>query len=145
MKRSMVVATTLLAAGAPFAQTVGFDTDAVGSPPTGWTCGVTGRGNPAMDCRGRRRCAEPAQLALAIGSGTFPWCVRPDAAIADGFVEVKFKPINGREDQAGGVVWRWKDGNQLLRRPAPTRWRTTSRCITQKAACARRSSTLMRQ
>ncbi len=23
---------------------------------------------------------------------------------------MKFKPIRGREDQAGGVVWRWKDG-----------------------------------
>jgi hypothetical protein len=32
-------------------------------------------------------------------------------SIADGFVEVEFKPIAGREDQAGGVVWRWKDGN----------------------------------
>ena len=29
----------------------------------------------------------------------------------DGFVEVKFKPISGKEDQAGGVVWRWKDGD----------------------------------
>jgi hypothetical protein len=30
--------------------------------------------------------------------------------LSDGFVEVKFKPLSGREDQAGGVVWRWKDG-----------------------------------
>ena len=29
----------------------------------------------------------------------------------DGFVEVKFKPISGGEDQAGGLVWRWKDGD----------------------------------
>src|SRR3546814_16374361 len=29
----------------------------------------------------------------------------------DGVVEVKFKPIAGKEDQAGGVVWRWKDSN----------------------------------
>ena len=29
--------------------------------------------------------------------------------IADGYVEVRLKPISGREDQAGGVVWRWKD------------------------------------
>src|SRR5690606_13103590 len=32
-------------------------------------------------------------------------------AVADGFVEVKFKSIAGKEDQAGGVVWRWKDGD----------------------------------
>ena len=24
---------------------------------------------------------------------------------------MKFKPIAGREDAAGGVIWRWKDGN----------------------------------
>jgi hypothetical protein len=30
-------------------------------------------------------------------------------AITDGFAEVKFKPISGHEDQAGGLVWRWKD------------------------------------
>src|SRR5205823_1429926 len=45
------------------------------------------------------------------GSGTFPWCVRSDTSLADGYVEVKFKPLTGREDQAGGVVWRWKDGD----------------------------------
>jgi hypothetical protein len=27
------------------------------------------------------------------------------------FVEIKFKPLEGKEDQAGGVVWRWKDGD----------------------------------
>jgi hypothetical protein len=42
------------------------------------------------------------------GVATFAWCVKEGAAIADGFVEVKFKPISGREDQAGGLVWRWK-------------------------------------
>jgi hypothetical protein len=24
---------------------------------------------------------------------------------------VRFKPISGREDQAGGLMWRWKDGD----------------------------------
>lgn len=111
MKRSMVVAATLLAAGSPFAQTVGFDTDAVGSPPAGWTCGVTGRGNPRWTIEADPGAPSLPNVLLQSGSGTFPWCVRAEAAIADGFVEVKFKPIKGREDQAGGVVWRWKDGN----------------------------------
>ena len=35
----------------------------------------------------------------------------PKTSVQDGFVEVKFKPISGREDQAGGVVWRLKDAN----------------------------------
>src|SRR6266446_1372861 len=31
--------------------------------------------------------------------------------IQDGFVEVKFKPVAGKEDQAGGVIWRAKDSD----------------------------------
>jgi hypothetical protein len=30
-------------------------------------------------------------------------------ALKIGFVEVKFKPISGKEDQAGGLIWRCKD------------------------------------
>ena len=37
--------------------------------------------------------------------------MKQGTALADGVVEVKFKPLTGREDQAGGVVWRWKDGD----------------------------------
>jgi hypothetical protein len=50
------------------------------------------------------------------GKATFPWCVSEDVGDADGSVEMKFKPISGKEGQAGGVVWRqrWK---QLLCRP----------------------------
>lgn len=111
MKRSIVVATTLLAAGSPFAETLHFDSDAVGSPPAGWTCGVTGRGNPRWTIERDAEAPSPPNVLLQSGSGTFPWCARTEVAIADGFVEVKFKPIKGREDQAGGLVWRWKDGN----------------------------------
>ena len=35
-----------------------------------------------------------------------------DISIENGYVEVKFKALSGEEDQAGGVVWRWKDGNR---------------------------------
>ena len=37
--------------------------------------------------------------------------MKPDVQLTDGYVEVKFKPVSGREDQAGGLVWRWKDGD----------------------------------
>ena len=45
------------------------------------------------------------------GSGAFPWCVRKGTSLADGFVEVRFKPEGGKQDQAGGVVWRWMNGD----------------------------------
>jgi hypothetical protein len=38
-------------------------------------------------------------------------CIKGDTSVKDGYVEVKFKPISGREDQAGGLIWRAKDAN----------------------------------
>jgi hypothetical protein len=26
-------------------------------------------------------------------------------------VETRFRPVDGREDRAGGVVWRWRDAD----------------------------------
>ena len=93
------------------AQTVNFDADAVGAAPSGWTCGVTGRGSPRWAVAAEPGAPSGANVLRQSGSGTFPWCVRTGTSLSDGFVEVKFKPVSGREDQAGGLVWRWKDGD----------------------------------
>jgi hypothetical protein len=45
------------------------------------------------------------------GQATYPVCIKDDTSLKDGFVEVKFKPISGREDQAGGLIWRARDPN----------------------------------
>jgi hypothetical protein len=45
------------------------------------------------------------------GQATFPVCLKDATNLKDGFVEVKFKPLSGKEDQAGGVIWRAKDSN----------------------------------
>jgi hypothetical protein len=80
--------------------------------PEGWTCGVTGRGSPRWTIETEATAPSPPQVLKQSGSGDFPWCVLKSASVADGFVEVKLKPVAGKEDQAGGVVWRWKDGNR---------------------------------
>lgn len=100
-----------LDSGLHFAATISFDQDAPGVAPAGWRAGVTGRGSPKWSVEADATAPSPPNVLKQSGSGTFPWCVRPDASFADGQVEVKFKPIAGREDQAGGVVWRFKDGN----------------------------------
>ena len=92
------------------AETVNFDADAVGSVPATWVQGVTGRGSPRWSVERDDSAPSAPNVLKQSGSGTFPWCVRRDVSIADGFVEVKFKALAGKEDQAGGVVWRWKDG-----------------------------------
>jgi hypothetical protein len=45
------------------------------------------------------------------GAATYPVCFKNDTRIKDGFVEVKFKPVSGKEDQAGGVIWRCQDAD----------------------------------
>jgi hypothetical protein len=92
-------------------ETIGFDKDSPGTTPAGWTCGVTGKGSPRWIVEAYASAPSPPNVLKQSGSGTFPWCVRKDVQLEDGFVEVKFKPLSGREDQAGGVVWRWKDGD----------------------------------
>ena len=107
---SLVGVATGAAAAGPVGQTIRFDGEPTGIAPAGWTCGVTGRGSPRWTVE-----ADPVRptgrALLQSGSGTFPWCVRSGTSVADGFVEARFVPVSGREDQAGGVVWRWKDGD----------------------------------
>ena len=107
---SLGVLTSLLSTSV-VAQTVNFDADVVGAAPSGWTCGVTGRGSPRWTVAVEPGAPSGTNVLRQSGSGTFPWCVRSGTSLSDGFVEVKFKPLTGREDQAGGLVWRWKDGD----------------------------------
>jgi alanine dehydrogenase len=88
-----------------------FDMVKPGSLPAGWECGVTGKGAPRWTVEADPTAPSAPQVLQQSGSGTFPWCVRKDASLADGHVEVKFKALRGRQDQAGGVLWRWKDGD----------------------------------
>jgi hypothetical protein len=87
----------------PLAGMVSFNDEKDGSLPAGWAGGCTGKGAPKW-------AVENGALKQS-GEGTFPWCVKQGVALADGFVETRFKPLAGEEDQAGGLVWRWQDGD----------------------------------
>ena len=93
------------------AQSEGFDTTKPGALPPGWESGVTGKGVPRWSVQPDPSAPSAPHVLQQSGAGTFPWCVKKDVALADGYVEVKFKPLSGREDQAGGVVWRWKNAD----------------------------------
>ena len=92
-------------------ETINFDQDETGALPAGWKAGVTGRGSPKWSVEKDDSSPSPPNVLKQSGSGAFPWCVKSDTSIENGAVEVKFKPISGREDAAGGIVWRWKDGD----------------------------------
>lgn len=88
-----------------------FDKAAAGLLPADWKCGVTGKGTPRWGVVADANAPSKGNVLKQSGQGDFPWCVKSGVALTDGFVEVKFKPISGKEDQAGGVVWRWKDSD----------------------------------
>ena len=93
------------------AATLPFDADAVGALPKGCVAGSTGGGSPRWSVESDATAPSKPNVLKQSGVAPFPWCVVKDAAVTDGWVEVRFKALSGREDQAGGLVWRWKDGN----------------------------------
>src|SRR5437588_6901108 len=111
MTKACITAASIFAASAAFAETINFDSDSPGALPAGWEQGVTGKGNPKWAVRADPGAPSKPNVLEQSGSGTFPWCVLRKTSIENGFVEVRFKALSGSEDQAGGVVWRWKDGN----------------------------------
>jgi hypothetical protein len=102
---------TLISAGATFAQTVNFDNLTIGAPPPGWTATKTGSGEARWTIEKDDTAPSKPNVLKQSGQATYPVCIKDDTNLKDGFVEVKFKPISGKEDQAGGVIWRAKDSN----------------------------------
>ena len=92
MRALLVTGLVLLAAGIVGAQ-----------PARQWLFGSTGRGTA--------RWTEDAAGLTYRGGAAYGWAVLPASSLRDGFAQARFKPVSGREDQAGGVVWRWRDGD----------------------------------
>jgi hypothetical protein len=111
MKEACVALASVFAATAAFAETINFDTDPPGRLPSAWKQGVTGRGSALWVVRADPSAPGKPHVLQQSATGAFPWCVLAATSIEDGFVEVRVKAIAGNEDQAGGVVWRWKDGD----------------------------------
>ena len=112
MKELTIIAVfTLITASAAFAQTVNFDNLTIGAPPPGWTATKTGSGEAKWTIEKDDTAPSKPNVLKQSGQATYPVCIKDDTNLKDGFVEVKFKPISGKEDQAGGVIWRAKDSN----------------------------------
>jgi hypothetical protein len=93
------------------AETITFDNEPPGKLPAAWRQGVTGKGAALWAVRPDASAPSKPNVLQQSATGAFPWCVLPKAQVENGFVEVRFKPLTGNDDQAGGVVWRWKDGD----------------------------------
>jgi hypothetical protein len=99
------------AASATLAATVNFDKADTGKPPAGWTATQTGRGEAKWAVVQDVTAPSTPNVLKQAGVATFPVCLKDDTILKDGYVEVKFKPVSGNEDQAGGVIWRAKNAD----------------------------------
>ena len=106
-----VIAMTSLTAAAASAGTINFDDAKPGEPPPGWTVTKTGKGEAKWTIERDDTAPSPPNVLKQSGEASYPACLKNDTSVKDGFVEVKFKPISGKEDQAGGVMWRAKDAD----------------------------------
>ena len=112
MKRRLTALGVFSAARMVMAATiVNFDDVPQRGLPKKWKTGVTGQGEASWDVVADETAPSGASVLKQSGEATFSWAVKADEKIKDGFVEVKFKPISGKEDQAGGIVWRFQDAN----------------------------------
>lgn len=110
MRWTPAILVMLAAAGSVVAQTkVSFDE--ANALPKGWEAGITGKGTAQWEVVSEDSAPSGAMVLKQSGEATFCWSAKTDERIKDGFVEVKFKPISGKEDQAGGLVFRFKDAN----------------------------------
>jgi hypothetical protein len=90
--------------GTALAETINFDNAKTGATQTG-----SGSAKWSVE-RDDSAPSKPNVLKQS-GQATFPVCIKDDTSLKDGFVEVRFQPVSGKEDQAGGVIWRVQDAN----------------------------------
>jgi len=93
------------------AETVGFDEAKPGVLPANWIGTRTGKGEAKWSVEKDDAAPSKPHVLKQSGEAAYPVAVKEDTSLKDGFVSVKFKAISGEEDQAGGVVWRYKDAD----------------------------------
>lgn len=89
---------------------IDFDGSSLGAAPTGFTTAVTNGGQPerwVVEEDGGNRVV--VQRSTDRTGGRFPLCVFDGVSVRDVSVSVRIKPIAGEKDQAGGLVWRYRD------------------------------------
>jgi hypothetical protein len=93
-----------------------FSKDDVGKLPAGWMADKTGKGEGSV-WKVVADATTPSKTGYAIAQtaegpdALFNLCVAKESSFKDGEISVAFKALKGKEDQGGGIVWRWKDAD----------------------------------
>jgi hypothetical protein len=105
-----------LLAGDEKERTFRFKKEDAGKVPAGWKAAKTGQGEGSVwkvvadDTAPSKSGYVLAQTAES-PSNVFNICVADDTNYKDVEISVAFKAIKGKNDQGGGLVWRYKDAN----------------------------------
>lgn len=105
-----------LALTASVGQTINFDSATPGTVPPGWTTAIGRSGvAPKWEVLKDPGAPSPPYVFAQVSSGTAgehcPLAILNKVDVKDGDLSVKMKPVSGREDRAGGLVWRYRDPN----------------------------------
>src|SRR5262249_58760915 len=97
-------------------QTFTFVKDDLGKVPRGWTADKTGKGDGSVwkivaDATAPSGKGHVLAQTAESPSALFNLCVVDDANYKDVEVTVSFKAMKGKNDQGGGLVWRYQDAN----------------------------------
>jgi hypothetical protein len=93
-----------------------FDNGPIGKAPPGWTVAMTHRGGaPRWEIRQDQTAPTKPYVLAQVSSdntnGRAPLAILDGVDLRDGDVSVRIKPVAGKEDRAGGLVWRYHDEN----------------------------------
>jgi hypothetical protein len=103
------------------AETISFDLSEVGKLPRHFTTALTGGGGPVSwvvreDAQSPDGKPVLLQESADDTSYRFPLCVYDKLVARDVAVEVQFKALSGKVDQAGGIILRYSPDNYYIAR-----------------------------
>jgi len=113
----LVAVAVCIAAASVFAQKmieINFDNEQPGQLPKYFSTALTGNGREGIWTITKDESSPAQKLVLAqtdadATSYRFPVCVYEGFSAKDVDLSVRFKPVSGVKDQAGGLVWRYRD------------------------------------
>jgi hypothetical protein len=114
--QKVVIAVGMLFAAAFImaSEKIGFDAMTVNEAPAAWTMDMTHTGGTPKwiilrDATAPSRPNVLAQISDDATKSRYPLAIYNGAKLVDGTIQVKFKTISGKVDQAAGLIWRYRD------------------------------------
>jgi hypothetical protein len=122
MQWTSLMTTSVLLVGAALAvaedkgKSLTFDKKDLGKVPAGWKAEKTGKGDGSVwkvveDASAPSKSGYVLAQTAESPNGLFNVCVVNDTNLNDVEISVAFKAIKGKNDQGGGLVWRYQDAN----------------------------------